>query len=120
MNHPTAVAALAALAQETRLAIFRRLVREGAPGLPAGVLAAELGVAPPTLTFHLNQLATAGLVQSRRAGRQVFYALEVDTMRGLLGFLVEDCCQGHPELCAPLPQAGACCSPAPRRARRAP
>lgn len=123
MKSTDAVTALAALAQETRLAVFRRLVVAGALGLPAGELAAELGVAPPTLTFHLGQLAGAGLVRSRRQGRQVFYALEVAAMRALLGFLAEDCCQGHPELCAPLPTAAtvACCAPppAPPRRRRA-
>lgn len=118
MESNAALTALAALAQETRLAIFRRLVRAGALGLPAGELAAELGVAPPTLSFHLQQLTAAGLVRSRRSGRRIIYALEVEAMRGLLGFLVQDCCQGHPELCAPLPEAAACCPP-PRRTRRA-
>lgn len=116
MEAAEAVAALAALAQETRLAVFRRLVVAGAVGLPAGQLAVELGVAPPTLTFHLNQLAAAGLVRARRQGRQVFYSLEVAAMRALLGFLAEDCCQGHPELCAPLPApTAACCPPPPAK-----
>ena len=119
MDTTTAVAALGALAQETRLAVFRRLVAAGSLGLPAGRLAAELGVAPPTLTFHLNHLAAAGLVRARRAGRQVFYALEVEAMRGLMAFLMEDCCQGNPELCAPLPKAAACCPPIAKPRRRA-
>ena len=119
MDPPTAVAALGALAQETRLAVFRRLVAAGSLGLPAGSLAAELGVAPPTLTFHLNHLAGAGLVRARRAGRQVFYALEVEAMRGLMAFLMEDCCQGNPELCAPLPKPAACCPPIATPRRRA-
>jgi len=112
MEQATAVAALGALAQETRLATFRRLVTAGPAGLPAGTLAAELGVAPPTLTFHLNQLAAAGLVRSRREGRQVFYALEVEAMRALMAFLMDDCCQGQPELCAPPRAARACRPPA--------
>jgi ArsR family transcriptional regulator len=116
MDTATAVAALGALAQDTRLAVFRRLVSAGPIGLAAGALAAELGVAPPTLTFHLHQLAAAGLVRARRAGRQVFYALEVEAMRGLMAFLMEDCCQGNPDLCAPLPKA-ACCPPAATRRR---
>jgi ArsR family transcriptional regulator len=119
MDTTTAVAALGALAQDTRLAVFRRLVSAGPVGLAAGALAAELGVAPPTLTFHLNQLAAAGLVRARRAGRQVFYTLEVEAMRGLMAFLMEDCCQGQPELCAPLPKTAACCPPAAVPRRRA-
>jgi len=120
MDTSIAVTALGALAQETRLAVFRRLAGAGPLGLPAGQLAAELGVAPPTLTFHLNHLAGAGLVRARRAGRQVFYALQVEAMRDLLAFLTEDCCQGNPELCAPLPKATACCPPpAPARRRAA-
>ncbi len=117
MKQNDAVAALAALAQETRLAVFRRLVVAGAVGLPAGQLAAELRVSPPTLSFHLQQLVTAGLVRSRRSGRQIIYALEVEAMRGLLGFLAQDCCQGHPELCAPFAAATSCCPP-PARTRR--
>jgi DNA-binding transcriptional ArsR family regulator len=119
MMKPTAaVAALSALAQETRLAIFRRLVTEGALGLPAGTLASELSVAPPNLTFHLHQLRQAGLLRARRRGRQVFYAIEVRAMRALLAFLVDDCCHGQPELCLPAPAAAACRPPA-RRPRRA-
>jgi ArsR family transcriptional regulator len=120
MDTTTAVAALGALAQETRIAVFRRLVSAGPLGLPAGQLASELGVAPPTLTFHLNHLAGARLVRARRAGRQVFYALEVEAMRGLMAFMMEDCCQGNPELCAPTPKAAACCPHAAPARRRAP
>lgn len=111
MDTATAVTALGALAQETRLAIFRHLVVQGAVGVPAGDLAKKLGVAPPTLTFHLNQLAGAGLVSARRSGRQIFYALEVETMRGLMAFLAEDCCEGNPDLCAPVAAVAPCCPP---------
>ena len=116
MKQAKAVAALGALAQETRLAIFRRLVAEGAIGLSAGELARAVAVPPSNLSFHLNQLAAAGLVRARRKGRQVFYAIEVAAVRALLGFLVQDCCRGQPELCLPEAAAEPCC-PAPRRQR---
>jgi DNA-binding transcriptional ArsR family regulator len=115
MKPATAVTALSALAQETRLAIFRRLVAEGAIGLSAGALARAVKVPPPNLSFHLNQLTAAGLVRARRNGRQVFYAIEVAAVRVLLGFLVQDCCGGQPELCVPAIAPEAC--PAPRRQR---
>ena len=122
MDIEAAVAALGALAQETRLGIFRRLVIAGAGGLPAGALARSLAIAPPNLSFHLRQLEAAGLVGSRRAGRQVIYSLEIDGMRSLMSFLIEDCCQGAPELCAPVQSPRPCCPPAaaPARKRKAP
>jgi DNA-binding transcriptional ArsR family regulator len=94
-----ATEALAALAQETRLAVFRLLVREGPTGLAAGAIAERLGVQPSTLSFHLSQLERAGLIRSARAQRQIFYALDVEGTRRLIGFLTEDCCQGNPDLC---------------------
>ena len=114
MKTALAVAALAALAQETRLGIFRRLVAAGAAGLSAGALAEAQGIAPSNLTFHAQTLEAAALVRSRRQGRQVFYSLNADAMRRLLGFLVDDCCGGSPELCLPPPKAQACCPPQPR------
>lgn len=116
MDTAAAVAALAALAQETRLGIFRRLVVAGSTGLSAGTLARALGVAASNLTFHAQTLEVAGLVRSRRQGRQVFYSLEAGAMRGLMGFLVDDCCGGSPELCLPPPRTPACCPP-PGQAR---
>jgi len=110
MNQSTAIGALGALAQDTRLAIFRRLVAEGPFGLPAGDLARELGVQPPNLSFHLNRLAAAGLLRARRDGRQVYYAIDVAAVRGLLAFLTQDCCGGQPDLCLPAPAP--CCPPA--------
>ena len=98
-----AVAALGALAQDTRLAVFRHLVKEGASGLPAGRIAADLGIKASTLSFHLSQLERAGLLRSWRRERQIFYAVEIETFRRLLSFLTEDCCGGRPELCAPIP-----------------
>jgi DNA-binding transcriptional ArsR family regulator len=94
-----AAEAFAALAQETRLAVFRLLVGEGPTGLPAGAIAARLAVAPSTLSFHLAQLERAGLIRSARVRRQIFYALDVEGTRRLVGFLTRDCCRGNPDLC---------------------
>ncbi len=113
MNIASAVTALAALAQETRLQLFRRLVAAGPAGVPAGVLAKALRIAPSNLTFHAQALEAAGLAQSRRLGRSNIYALKPDGMRALLGFLVDDCCGGAPELCLPDPASAPCCSPQP-------
>ncbi|MFD2579855.1 ArsR/SmtB family transcription factor [Novosphingobium colocasiae] len=106
---PDAVAALSALAHGHRLTVFRLLVRVGADGLPAGEIAREVGVLPNTLSTHLTILGHAGLIQSRREGRSVIYSADYDGMRGLLGFLVSDCCAGRPEICAPLMGLAACC-----------
>jgi len=101
MKKPDAVAALAALAQDDRLDAFRLLVQAGPEGIPAGEIATALGVAPNTLTFHLDRLRTAGLVTVRRDGRSMIYAAQFETMNGLLGYLTENCCKGAPESCAP-------------------
>lgn len=103
----TAIAALAALAQETRLDVFRLLVRTGAPGLPAGAIAERLSLPSATLSFHLSQLKHAGLVTARREGRSLIYAAEYAAMNGLLAFLTENCCQGDPAACAPYPAIAA-------------
>lgn len=102
METKLAVAALSALAQETRLAVFRRLVQTGPEGVAAGELARSLGVFPNTMSAHLNVLAHAGLVQSRRVSRSIFYSADYDRMSELLSYLVQDCCNGSPEVCAPL------------------
>ena len=108
-----AVGALSALAHEGRLAVFRLLVRAGPEGLAAGEVARRLGVLPNTLSASLNVLSHAGLVVSRREGRSIIYATHYEGMRGLLAFLMEDCCGGKPEICAPLAaiaeRAAACC-----------
>ena len=101
METDIAIAALSALAHDSRLQAFRLLVRAAPEGVPAGAIAAELGIAPPTLSFHLAPLVRAGLIDSRREGRSVLYALRVDGIRELVGFLTQDCCQGRPELCDP-------------------
>jgi DNA-binding transcriptional ArsR family regulator len=108
MEIKTAVTALAALAQETRLAAYRALVAAGEAGLPAGELAAQLGVPPATLSFHLKELAHAGLVSSRSEGRFVIYTADYVAMTGLLAFLSEECCGGRPELCLPKPSGTPC------------
>jgi DNA-binding transcriptional ArsR family regulator len=92
METATAISSLAALAQETRLGIFRLLVGAGPTGLPAGEIGAELQVAPATLSFHLKELAQAGLVASRQDGRFIFYSANFERMNALVGFLTDHCC----------------------------
>src|SRR3954471_23719854 len=94
MDQKAAIAALGALAQETRLELFRLLVATGPEGLPAGVIAERLEVLPSSLTFHLNQLHHAGLITQRRRSRQLIYAAEYATMNALLFYLTENCCAG--------------------------
>lgn len=92
MDQDRAIAALGALAQETRLALFRLLVARGPEGMPAGMIAEQLGVAPSSLSFHLQQLAHAGLIAQRRLGRQLIYSAEYGAMNELLAYLTENCC----------------------------
>jgi ArsR family transcriptional regulator, arsenate/arsenite/antimonite-responsive transcriptional repressor len=110
-NH--ALKRLSALAQESRLAVFRLLVKAGPEGLAAGEIARSLEVAPNTLSAQLTVLANAGLLVSRRDGRSIIYAAGYDAMSDLLLYLMEDCCQGRPEICAPLAATAsraACCA----------
>ena len=100
MDRVGAIAALGALAQETRLELFRLLVACGPEGLPAGAIAERLKVAPSSLSFHLQQLAHAGLITQRRLSRQLIYSAEYDAMNALLAYLTENCC-GRGEACAP-------------------
>ncbi|MDH7974971.1 metalloregulator ArsR/SmtB family transcription factor [Sphingomonas sp. AR_OL41] len=109
MQLPVAVDALSALAHGSRLAVFRLLVRAGAEGMAAGDIAREIGARPNTLSSHLTILGHAGLVRSRRDGRSIIYSADYETMRALLGFLVDDCCAGRPEICAPLTTDTTCC-----------
>lgn len=104
MEMKAVVTALAALAQDSRLAVFRVLVQAGAAGLAAGKISELTGIAPSSLSFHLKELAHAGMVDSRQAGRFVIYTANFSTMNALLGFLTENCCGGNP--CSPV------CSPA--------
>src|SRR5947207_1163248 len=101
MKNTDAIAALAALAQDNRLDVFRLLVKAGPEGMPAGSVASALGLAPNTLTFHFDRLRDAGLVTVRREGRSMIYAAQFDTMSALLGYLTENCCQGAPEPARP-------------------
>lgn len=99
MDSKQAVTALAALAHETRLELFRLLVRLGDEGMPAGELAEALDVAPSTLSHHLAQLEHAGIITARRESRHIFYAVAIAGISDLLSYLIEDCCQGAPEIC---------------------
>ena len=103
MENREAVSALAALAQDNRLDIFRLLVQAGPEGMAAGQVAERLGLAPNTLTFHFDRLRFAGLVTVRRNGRSMIYAARFEAMNNLVSFLTENCCQGAPEKCAPMP-----------------
>jgi ArsR family transcriptional regulator len=100
MNNPTAVASLAALAQESRLAIYRQLVEAGPTGLSVGEIGASLRIAPATLTFHLSQLSQAGLVAARQDGRYIYYSANYKRMNDLLAYLSENCCARDGPDCA--------------------
>ncbi|HVZ10126.1 ArsR/SmtB family transcription factor [Rhodopila sp.] len=118
MEKTAALAALAALAQETRLDIYRLLVEAGTDGLPAGQIGEQLGLPSATLAFHLKELKHAGLASCTRNGRSLIYVAEYPTMRALLGFLTENCCQGNPAACglpAGLSQGGCKTAPAKKR-----
>jgi ArsR family transcriptional regulator len=108
METTDAVLALGALAQESRLDVYRLLVQAGPEGLPAGEIAATLRLAPNTLTFHFDRLRAAGLVTVRRDGRQMIYAARFETMNALLGYLTQNCCGGAPDVCLPVSS----CNPA--------
>ncbi len=94
MEINSAIRALSALGQESRLTVFRLLVRAGPDGMPAGAIARATGVPHNTMSAQLAVLANAGLVRARRDGRSILYAVDFETVRGLLGFLMEDCCRG--------------------------
>ena len=111
MESKTALAQLSALAQENRLALFRLLIKAGPEGLPAGEIAAALGVPPNTLSAQLTLLSHAGLIEGARQGRSIIYTARYDAISGLIVFLMEDCCQGRSEVCAPVLEAAQsrCC-----------
>jgi DNA-binding transcriptional ArsR family regulator len=111
MKKSDVITALAALAQDNRLDVFRLLVEAGPEGMPAGAVATTLDLAPNTLTFHFDRLRTAGLVKVRREGRSMIYAAQFETMNALLGYLTDNCCGGVP--CAP----AVACKPARKRTR---
>ncbi len=100
MDAGQVIGALNALAHETRLRVFRMLVERGPDGLPAGFIAQRLDMPPSSLTFHLQQMAGAGLIVQRRLSRQLFYSADFTVMNGLVGYLTENCCGG--QSCAPV------------------
>jgi ArsR family transcriptional regulator, arsenate/arsenite/antimonite-responsive transcriptional repressor len=120
MSSAHALAALAALGQPTRLAIFRLLIRHEPAGLAAGTLADAIGCPQNTLSGHLGILARSGLVRGTRDGRSIVYRADVEGMRALVAFLITDCCDGHPEVCnfQNAPGEAGCGAPAPKKNRR--
>jgi ArsR family transcriptional regulator len=118
MEKMDAVTALAALAQDNRLDVFRLLVQAGPTGMAAGDIAEALEHAPNTLTFHFDKLRAAGLISVQRNGRSMIYAARFETMNNLLGYLTENCCGGRPDRC--LPRRRKATVNRPRRHARAP
>lgn len=108
MDKSNAISALSALGQETRLDVFRLLVQAGQEGLPAGEIGARLGTIQNTMSAHLKILGHAGLVRAERDGRMIRYVADMTGLRDLLAYLMEDCCNGAPELCRPVIQAVTC------------
>lgn len=121
MEIKSAVTTLAALAQDTRLAVFRLLVQAGPEGVPAGRIAQELAVAGATLSFHLKELSRAGLVTARQEGRFIYYAADFEHMAGLMSFLTQNCCQGMPQECLTVLETalGRCCASPPTKRKPA-
>jgi DNA-binding transcriptional ArsR family regulator len=108
MDKKTTLAALAALGQDTRLEIFRLLVKAGGEGIPGGEIATRLGAVQNTISAHLKILDHAGLVRAAREGRTIRYVADMTGFRDLLAYLMEDCCNGAPELCRPVINAVTC------------
>ena len=117
MESQEALLAFAALAQSTRLEVFRRLIAHEPDGLQAGEIARQLAVPHNTMSTHLAILSRAGLIEARRQSRSIIYRARLEAVRALAGYLVKDCCGGHPEICAPLiAELSPCCAPrAPRK-----
>ncbi|MGQ3673946.1 ArsR/SmtB family transcription factor [Xanthobacter sp. TB0139] len=113
MDERRALSVFSALSDETRLRIIRLLVTAGPEGLPAGVIGEAMdGASSSRMSFHLKHLEQAGLATSRREGRSIIYSAELSTLSDLIGFLMRDCCQGHPEVCNPAIAAlSSCCKP---------
>jgi DNA-binding transcriptional ArsR family regulator len=121
METKSVLTALGALSQEHRLAIFRLLVEHAPEGLSAGVIAQRLSLAPPTLSFHLKELAQAGLIASRQDGRFIWYRADLDAMNGLVGYLTENCCRASSvcdAACVPTGAPHAVAAPMPTRHKR--
>lgn len=109
MDERQALVAFAALSQETRLRIVRLLVTAGPKGMASGAIADAASVSASNVSFHLKELAQAGLATTRREARSIIYAADYAGLSGLLAFLMRDCCQGHPEVCTPAVTALAAC-----------
>jgi DNA-binding transcriptional ArsR family regulator len=120
MESKTAVKRLSAIAQESRLDVFRLLVKAGPEGMAAGDIAHKLNTAANTLSAQLLVLSNAGLIRARRDGRSIIYAIQFDAMRDLLVFLTADCCGGRAEMCAPLMEIASrgCCDAKPAKAHK--
>ena len=114
MKTADVVDALAALAHEYRLAIYRLLVEQGPAGLPAGVIGERVGLVPSSLTFHLQALHRAGLLTQVRASRQLIYSADYAAMNGLVGYLTDKCCTASGQTCAP----GVCAPQSAKGVRR--
>lgn len=112
MESEEAISAFAALAQPTRLDVFRLLMEHEPDGLPAGEIARQMNVPHNTMSTHLAILTRAGLIEAERQSRSIIYRAKLDAVRALTGFLVKDCCGGRPEICAPLiADLSPCCLP---------
>jgi DNA-binding transcriptional ArsR family regulator len=110
MDERQALAAFGALSQDTRLRILRMLVVAGPDGLAAGTIAGNAEVSASNVSFHLKELERAGLIGARRESRSIVYSAEYEALSGLIRFLMEDCCSGRPEICAPV-LGDPCCAP---------
>jgi DNA-binding transcriptional ArsR family regulator len=111
MDERQALMSFAALSQETRLRIIRTLVVAGPDGMAAGAVAERMEVSPSNVSFHLKELERAGLISQQRESRSIVYTASYEALAGLVRFLMEDCCAGNPEICAPALAVAACCSP---------
>ena len=111
MDERQALVALGALSQETRLKVIRMLVVAGPGGISAGAIAEKMEVSPSNVSFHLKELDRAGLITQQRESRSIIYSANYEALGGLVRFLMEDCCGGHPEICAPAAAVAACCAP---------
>jgi ArsR family transcriptional regulator, arsenate/arsenite/antimonite-responsive transcriptional repressor len=111
MDQRQALVAFGALSQETRLRIIRMLVVAGPHGKAAGAIAEEAEVSPSNVSFHLKELERSGLITPQRESRSIIYTANYEALGGLVRFLMDDCCSGHPEICAPAAKMAACCPP---------
>ncbi|MBB3137319.1 DNA-binding transcriptional ArsR family regulator [Rhizobium pisi] len=112
MDQRQALVAFGALSQETRLHIIRMLVVSGPDGMAAGAIAEKAEVSPSNVSFHLKELERSGLIAQQRESRSIIYTANYEALGGLIRFLMEDCCGGNPDICAPAAAVAACCAPA--------